>query len=99
MIAVAPLQTSTIPASLLQFIDSGSSPEQFTLDEIARAQTLLELRPFQPLQKFSNNLRDEQLKVLASTKSSLMLVLFFVSCLLKLACFQASAPAATAAPP
>ena len=36
---------------------------QFTLDEIERAQTLLALRPFQPLQKFSDNLRDEQLKL------------------------------------
>jgi hypothetical protein len=35
---------------------------QFTLDEIARAQTLLALRPFQPLQKFSDNLLDERLK-------------------------------------
>ncbi len=34
----------------------------FTLDEIERAQTLLALQPFQPLQKFSDNLVDERLK-------------------------------------
>jgi hypothetical protein len=52
-----------VPSALLQFIDSGGNPVQFTLDEIERAQTLLALRPFQPLQKFSDNLRDEQLKL------------------------------------
>jgi hypothetical protein len=60
--AAAATQASAIPSALLHFIDSGGSPEQFTLDEIARAQTLLDLRPFQPLQKFSDNLRDELLK-------------------------------------
>jgi hypothetical protein len=55
-----------VPATLLHCIDSGCSPVQFTLDEIARAQALLALRPFQPLQKFSDNLRDEQLKIAVS---------------------------------
>ena len=63
---VSSSQSATIPAALLHFIDSGGSPVQFTLDEIERAQTLLALRPFQPLQKFSDNLRDEQLKIAAS---------------------------------
>ena len=62
LFAVAPSLTSTtIPAALLHFIDGGGSPEQFTLDEISRAQSLLQLRLFQPLQKFSDNLRDELL--------------------------------------
>ena len=61
--AVASSQSATVPAALLHFIDSGGSPVQFTLDEIERAQTLLALRPFQPLHKFSDNLLDEQLKL------------------------------------
>lgn len=65
--AVASSQSCSVPAALLHFIDSGGSPLIFTLEEIERAQALLALRPFQPLQKFSDNLVDEQLKVSVSS--------------------------------